>query len=206
VLRSGGLFLLSGVLAVALSALPAVATAQGDAVPAGIAEGSATDINSWNFAAQVPVGGTITWTNMGSQAHTVTAGDGSFDSGLVNPGDSATIEFDTPGIYAYQCSPHPWMKGTVVVSDDAPSASTMAMVEGSTDINSWGFAVSVSAGQSINWTNLGSQGHSVTAADGSFDTGILAPGSSGQLEFDTPGVYAYQCTPHPWMKGNVAVN
>jgi plastocyanin len=46
----------------------------------------------------------------------------------------------------------------------------------------------------------------VTAADGSFDTGLVAPGASATLEFDTPGLFAYVCTPHPWMKGSVAVN
>jgi plastocyanin len=198
--------LLTGVLlGGALSTVPALAQSAG--APAAMVEGSPTDINSWNFAARVPVGGTITWSNQGSQGHSVTASDGSFDSGIVAPGASATIGFDTPGIFAYVCTPHPWMKGTVVVSADAPSASPMAMVEGNiSDINSWGFAVSVSAGQSINWTNLGTQAHSVTAADGSFDTGLVAPGGSAQLEFDTPGIYAFACTPHPWMKGSVAVN
>jgi plastocyanin len=206
VVRVGGVLLLSGLLSIALSAIPTIATAQAGTTPAAMVEGNPTDINSWSFAARVPVGGTITWSNQGTQAHSATAVDGSFDSGLITPGASGTIEFDTPGIYAYQCSPHPWMKGTIVVSDDAPSASSMSMVEGSSDINSWGFAVSVSAGQSVKWNNLGAQGHSVTATDGSFDSGIVAPGGSAQLEFDTPGVYAYQCAPHPWMKGNVAVN
>ena len=45
-----------------------------------------------------------------------------------------------------------------------------------------------------------------SAVDGSFDTGLVSPGSSATLQFDVPGVYAYMCTPHPWMKGNVAVN
>jgi plastocyanin len=197
--------LTGGLLAVALTAVPALA--QSTVVPAAMVEASPTDINSWNFAARVPVGGTITWSNQGSLLHSATASDGSFDSGLVPPGASATIEFDTPGIFAYICSPHPWMKGTVVVSADAPSASPMAMVEGNiSDINSWGYAISVSAGQSIEWVNLGTQAHTATAADASFDTGLVAPGGSAQLEFDTPGTYAYICTPHPWMKGSVAVN
>jgi plastocyanin len=197
--------LTGGLLAVALTAVPALA--QSTVVPAAMVEASPTDINSWNFAARVPVGGTITWSNQGSLLHSATASDGSFDSGLVPPGASATIEFDTPGIFAYSCSPHPWMKGTVVVSADAPSASPMAMVEGNiSDINSWGYAISVSAGQSIEWVNLGTQAHTATAADASFDTGLVAPGGSAQLEFDTPGTYAYICTPHPWMKGSVAVN
>ena len=194
-----------GLFGVALTAVPALA--QSSVAPAAMVEASLTDINSWNFAARVPVGGTITWINQGSQGHTVTASDGSFDSGTVAPGASATLEFDTPGIFAYVCSLHPGMKGTVVASADAASASPMAIVEGnSSDINSWAFAVSVSAGQSIQWVNLGTQGHTVTAADGSFDTGLVAPGGSAQLEFDTPGIHAYACTPHPWMKGNVTVN
>ena len=199
--------MIAGLLAVALTAFPVVAGAQSNPAPAAMVEASLSDINSWGFAATVPVGGTITWTNMGSQAHTVTASDGSFDSGLVAPGSSASIDFATPGVYMYTCMPHPWMKGFVVVSSDAPGATPMAMVEGSvSDINSWGFAMSVPAGNSVAWTNVGSQAHTVTASDGSFDTGLVAPGTSAQLEFDTPGVFAYACTPHPWMKGNVAVN
>jgi plastocyanin len=206
-LRSSSLFAGMALLAVALAAFPGVAAAQSNPAPAAMVEASPTDINAWGFAARVPVGGTITWTNMGSQAHTVTASDGSFDSGLVAPGASADLQFATPGVYMYTCTPHPWMKGFVVVSADAPSATPMAMVEGSvSDINSWGFAVSVSAGSSVAWTNVGTQAHSATAPDGSFDTGLVSPGASAQVEFDTPGIFAYTCTPHPWMKGNVAVN
>jgi plastocyanin len=204
-LRQLGVLFTGGLLGVALTAVPALA--QSTVVPMAMVEGSQTDINSWNFAARVPVGGTITWSNQGSQGHSVTADDGSFDSGIVAPGASATIRFDTAGIYAYACTPHPWMKGSVVVSDDAPAATPMAMVEGSiSDINSWGFAVSLSAGQSVRWVNLGTQAHTATAADAAFDTGLVAPGGSELFEFDTPGIYAYACTPHPWMKGIVAVN
>jgi plastocyanin len=137
----------------------------------------------------------------------VTSTDGAFDTGMVEPGASASIDFGTAGTFAYVCTPHPWMKGFVTVTGDATTGSQMAMVEGNpSDINSWGFAVSVSAGQSVAWTNMGGQAHTVTATDGSFDTGLVSPGSTAPLQFDTPGVYAYVCTPHPWMKGNLAVN
>jgi len=192
-------------LALALTAAPAIA--QSNVAPAAMVEASPTDISAWGFAGVVPVGGTVTWTNLGAQAHTATASDGSFDSGLVAPGASASVTFATAGTFAYLCSVHPTMKGFLVVSADATSAAPLAMVESDpADINTWGFAVSVPAGQSIQWVNLGTQAHTATAADNSFDTGLVAPGGSGQLEFDTPGVYAYACTPHPWMKGNVAVN
>jgi plastocyanin len=206
-MRRTGLVLTAGLLAVSLAALPIVASAQQAPLPQAMVELNPSDINTWGFSAVVPVGGSITWTNMGAQGHSVTSTDGSFDTGLVAPGSSASIEFDAEGSFSYVCMPHPWMKGSVTVTTDATTGSQMAMVEGNpSDINSWGFAVSVPAGQSAAWTNMGSQAHSVTAADGSFDSGLVSPGSTVPLEFDTPGVYAYTCTPHPWMKGNVVVN
>ncbi len=199
--------LLAALLTTALTALPIVASAQQAPVPQAMVEGNPSDINTWGFSAVVPIGGSVTWTNMGSQSHTVTSTDGTFDTGLVPPGGMVSVQFDTVGIYAYICTPHPWMKGFVAVTPDAPSSSQMAMVEGNaSDINTWGFAVSVPAGQSVVWTNLGAQAHTVSAADGSFETGLVSPGSTAPLQFDVPGVYAYMCTPHPWMKGTVAVN
>ena len=63
----------------------------------------------------IHVGDTVTWTNLGAQQHTVTADDGSFDSGLFGNGGAYSHTFNTAGIFAYHCTPHPWMKGTVTV-------------------------------------------------------------------------------------------
>ncbi|MEX2556104.1 MAG: copper-containing nitrite reductase [Actinomycetota bacterium] len=65
---------------------------------------------------RVKAGTTVTWTNGDEVAHTVTADDGSFDSGFLNAGQSWSHTFTEPGTYAYHCIPHPWMKGTVFVS------------------------------------------------------------------------------------------
>ncbi len=197
----------AGVLSLALLAVPAVAGAQTTPTPVAIVEASPTDIAAWGYAATVAVGDSVTWANLGSQTHTVTAADGSFDSGLVAPGASASLAFDTPGTYPYLCVIHPTMKGFVVVSADAASSTPMAIVEGTpTDLTTWAFAVTIPAGQTVAWTNSGSLPHTATAVDGLFDTGLLAPGAREQLGFDTPGIYSYACTPHPWMKGSVAVN
>src|SRR5919199_428059 len=143
-MRRSTLLFVGGLLGAALTALPVSAAAQPAPNPQGMVEQNGSDINTWGFAAVVPIGGTITWTNMGAQAHTVTSTDGLFDTGLVEPGQSASMTFDTVGVYAYLCTPHPWMKGFVAVTLDAPAAANMAMVEGSpSDINSWGFAASV---------------------------------------------------------------
>jgi plastocyanin len=69
----------------------------------------------------IPAGSTVLWNNAGLNVHTVTADDGSFDSGDTPTGGQFTMEFDTPGTYAYYCSYHGdkggvGMSGVIVVS------------------------------------------------------------------------------------------
>lgn len=65
---------------------------------------------------EVAAGATVTWTNNDSTAHTATASDGSWDTGNIDPGASASIVFDTPGTYTYICTYHPNMQGTIIVT------------------------------------------------------------------------------------------
>jgi len=65
---------------------------------------------------QVPPGTTVTWRNDGSVIHTATAADGSWDTGdIPGGGASASVTFDSAGTYTFNCTPHPWMIGRVVV-------------------------------------------------------------------------------------------
>lgn len=63
----------------------------------------------------VHVGDTVTWTNTGHQPHTATATNHSFDTGILQHGQSASHTFTAPGTYSYYCVVHPWMKGTIIV-------------------------------------------------------------------------------------------
>ncbi len=96
---------------------------------------------------------------------------------------------------------------SMTLAQSAPAS--VSIVEPSpTDIMNWGLDtpnVTIAAGQSVAWTNTGAQVHTVTADDGSFDSGSIASGSTSSLEFDTPGTFTYHCTPHPWMKATVTV-
>lgn len=74
---------------------------------------------------EIVAGTTVRWTNMDTVAHTVTSGvsdgsagsaDGRFDSGFLNPGDTFTFTFADAGEYDYFCTPHPWMRGKVIVT------------------------------------------------------------------------------------------
>src|SRR4051812_5314519 len=92
------------------------------AAPSGAAK-SAVDVTISNFkfmpaAVKVSEGGSITWTNEDSAAHTATlsSGAGAFDTGTLDQGDAKKLTFSKPGTYAYICAFHPFMKGTVVVA------------------------------------------------------------------------------------------
>lgn len=67
---------------------------------------------------RVRVGEKVTWVNCepaGTEAHTSTANSGGWDSGLLQPGAAFTHTFGQAGTLPYQCDPHPFMKGTVIV-------------------------------------------------------------------------------------------
>jgi len=73
----------------------------------------------------ITVGGTVTWENTDTMAHTSSSGtpvdgpDGVFDSSLVMAGASFSHTFDSAGTFDYFCMVHPWMTGTVIVEAEA---------------------------------------------------------------------------------------
>lgn len=99
------------------------------AAPAAAAAVNAVSIVDFSFAPSaitVRPGTTVTWTNAGAQPHTATALSSDpvkFDSGIMNPGQTFSFTFDTPGVYEYYCTVHPFMKGTVTVDANAPEAA-----------------------------------------------------------------------------------
>ena len=58
--------------------------------------------------------GSILWVNNdGEQVHTLTADDGSFDSGNIQPGGTFGLTFNTIGPHPYHCKYHMEMTGVV---------------------------------------------------------------------------------------------
>jgi len=64
---------------------------------------------------KVAVGTKVTWTNNGKEAHNATAQDGSWSTGEVAPGGSASVTFATPGSFTYIDKNHPWAYGQINV-------------------------------------------------------------------------------------------
>lgn len=73
----------------------------------------------------VATGATITWQNDDAVAHTVTSGEGWFDSGQLAAGESYTHQFDRPGNFQYHCGNHPSMEGVIVVLPGGAVAPTL---------------------------------------------------------------------------------
>jgi plastocyanin len=68
-------------------------------------------------------GDAITWTNVGTRQHTVTADGGTFDSGPLSPTDVFGNLFDKAGTFTYHDSLDPAMRGTVTVKAAKPTPS-----------------------------------------------------------------------------------
>lgn len=182
----------------------------------------------------IAAGGTVEWRNDDGEAHTVTAIDESFDSGIINGGASFSQTFAAPGDYPYFCLIHPEMRGSIRVSDpvDAPAteptdeegdasvpipapdlgaalealgpaaATPVSIVDRSFAPE----AIEVVASGAVTWSNDDTEGHTVTAVDGSFDSGIMTIGDEFSLTFEEVGSFDYFCAIHPEMTGTVTVS
>jgi len=85
---------------------------------ASAAAGQSVTIQNFAFAPNaltVPVGASVTWTNNDTTQHTVTADDGSFDSGPIQPGATFSQTFSAAGTFTYHCNIHPNMTATITV-------------------------------------------------------------------------------------------
>jgi plastocyanin len=66
--------------------------------------------------------------------------------------------------------------------------------------------VTVSAGDTVTWTNNDTVGHDVTADSfSSGDPGGMASGDTFEHTFEEAGTFDYVCTVHPGMEGTVVV-
>ncbi|MBI2266189.1 MAG: IPT/TIG domain-containing protein [Armatimonadetes bacterium] len=71
-------------------------------------------------------GDTVMWSNGGSQIHTVTADNGSFNSGDIALGGTYTFQFATLGDTSYHCTRHPSETGKVSVQSGQPRLDSLS--------------------------------------------------------------------------------
>lgn len=105
--------------------LPSTGAQPTSAAAGGQSAGQTVNIGLVNFAfapkvLSVAPGTTVVWQNNDSAAHTVTADNGSFDSGNMDQGATFKFTFAKTGTYAYYCRYHggpggQGMSGQIVV-------------------------------------------------------------------------------------------
>jgi plastocyanin len=66
-------------------------------------------------------------------------------------------------------------------------------------------SLTIDAGDTVTWVNNDIVAHTATAADGSFDSRMIAAGKSWKQTFTSKGDFAYVCKYHPTMKGTLKV-
>jgi plastocyanin len=128
-MRRAALILCAVLLAFAATA--GAAWSQHGAGPAPAAGGAGLAV-SIGFDAVKPMhldvltGETVTWTNDSVRPHTVTADDGSFDSGRLPPTTMFARQFTTAAEVPYHCSLHPFIRGVVSAHPLLLTAPTQA--------------------------------------------------------------------------------
>ena len=99
----------------------------------------------------INVGDTVKWINNGSNTHTATSNDGSFNSYDISSGQSFTHIFSTEGNFSYYCTYHSNMTGTINVSSGG--GTDYIDISNPTDDSVW----DAGSSYSITWnTNLDS--------------------------------------------------
>jgi plastocyanin len=170
----------------------------------------------------VAAGTTLLVANVGGKPHSLTADNGAFDTGIVDPGaqggrfagHNASVTLNQAGTFKFHCEIHPAaMKGTVTVTGEAAAAGPAAASAGPREVDvgavDFGFEpndASVAAGGKVKFANKGQAPHTLTFDDVQLDTGSVAPGASAELTApDAPGSYSYRCTVHPARMRGVLV-
>ena len=99
----------------ATSKAPALNTTPETPVEGKIIRVSIKDFAFNPDAVTISAGDTVRWMNLDPTTHTIKGSD--FKSNTLREGDSYEFLFPKAGVYEYECSIHPSMKGTVTVTE-----------------------------------------------------------------------------------------
>lgn len=173
------------------------------------------------FLLEIAKGGTVTFTNQDSDAHTVVSmpTDPVDFKLLVMSGKSVTQTFTQPGIYGYYCDAHSdydpatglikakkgadaypiSMYGIILVAGDTlPMFSDQAKVVMPSADRFDPLAIAVRKGTQVKWTNLDTDAHTVLAdPTDAVQFKFVAPAKGTvSYTFDKPGIFPFYCDAH----------
>jgi len=139
------------------------------------------------------------------------------ETNVLQPGETARLTLDLPsGLYKVEClvDGHDdlGMEGFLEVREDAPFVREGAVGAGSeateVAIRNFAFApaeLEVTSNTEVTWTNEDPAPHTVTAEDGSFNSGTLEPGQTFSVAVEGKGPVTYLCEIHPEMTRTIRI-
>lgn len=65
--------------------------------------------------------------------------------------------------------------------------------------------ITIAVGSTVTWLNEDSVGHTATARNKSFASGLLSQDDTYSYTFTERGTFEYYCIPHPYMMGQITV-
>ena len=132
----GGAAILAVAALTVLAAAPAVLAGDpcfhGYAIPSSTTEtASAVRMEPCAFVptnVRVEPGATLTFTNTSGDVHLLTGANQAWGDREkeILPGESVSVTFDRPGVYAFSCALHTGMSGAVIVGDGGLEAAAAA--------------------------------------------------------------------------------
>lgn len=193
---------------VLLAALAIPATARAQTATTQTASVSVSDSGFWPPSVTIPTGGSVSWTNQGSITHTAESvgGPSNFNTAGIGPGQSASMAFAAPGIYAYTSGAdclHGVFNGkfacgdyTIVVlaengslpaavsptPNPAPPTQSKPVASGTVNITDAGFVpatIAVGLSGTVTWMNNGASVHTATTTQDTLTANLPAFDSGG---------------------------
>jgi plastocyanin len=96
--------------------VPATAAACARTAAAGTVAVTVKDFEFEPAAVAARVGQVVAFTNAGFEHHTATLDAGGCGTGTLETGARDGLVFTTAGRYAFRCTVHPWMTGTITIA------------------------------------------------------------------------------------------
>ena len=168
---------------------------------------------------RVDVGDIVRFVNRDDERHRMRSrsGERGFDTGNLEPGESAQVRISTAGTYTYlderERDDSRYHGRIVAAGGSTGSTAGTAQTPAGTATVTIGDRVfqpaqtTITVGGTVTFQNADSDEHTATSADagGDIDSGVLSPGASHDETFPDAGTFDFLCAIHPDMRGTISV-
>ncbi len=168
---------------------------------------------------RVDVGDIVRFVNRDDERHRMRSrsGERGFDTGNLEPGESAQVRISTAGTHTYldERERDDSRYHGRIVADGGSTGSTAGTAQtpagrATVTIGDRVFQpaqTTITVGGTVTFQNGDSDEHTATSADagGDIDSGVLSPGASHDETFPDAGTFEFLCAIHPDMRGTISV-